>query len=104
VTDVEAKELLIGGMNYAAYHETDHSLWPADKNTLFGEPHYEVGPRDGQSVWGTGEVFESKMADVLRWAIHLGTTSGDYSEAIHQLMSGEHYINRIIKRAGVSDV
>jgi hypothetical protein len=91
VTDVEAKELLIGGMNYAAYHETDHSLWPADKNTLFGEPHYEVGPRDGQSVWGTGEVFESKMADALRWAIH-------------QLMSGEHYINRIIKRAGVSDV
>ena len=104
VTDAEAKELLIDGINYAAYKETEHSLWPSDKNRLFGEPHYEEGLRDGKSTWGAGEDFESKMATLLRWAVQLGTTKGDYLLAIRQLVTGDHYINQIIRRAGLANV
>jgi len=43
MTENEAKELLIDGMNYAAYRETNHSLWDSDKNTLFGFEHYSSG-------------------------------------------------------------
>ncbi len=40
MTVEEAKELLISGMNYAAYKETGHSLYDADKNQLFGGERY----------------------------------------------------------------
>jgi hypothetical protein len=36
----EARHLIIEGMNYAAYKETDSSLRDADKNRLFGSVHY----------------------------------------------------------------
>ena len=104
MTDEEAKELLIDGMDYAAYKETDHSLWPSDKNKLFGEPHYTEKPYDGPSTWGTSAEFERKMAELLKWAVQLGTAKGDYSLAIRHLLSGQHYINTIIGRAGLSDV
>jgi hypothetical protein len=74
MTDDEAKELLIAGMDYAAYKETNHSLWDSDKDRLFGSEHFASGRIVVQSsVWGEGEEFESKMADLLRWAVQLGT-------------------------------
>ena len=98
----EAKELLIDGMNYAAYRETDHSLWDSDKNKLFGAEHYQSGrPVFAPSVWGDGETFEAKMTDLLRWAVQLGSTKGSYQEATKLLLAGDHYLNRIIRRAGV---
>ena len=101
MTETEAKELLIDGMNYAAYRETDHSLWPSDKDKLFGELHYkEDRPVYSPSAWGQGEKFESKMSELLKWAIQLGTSKGNYSEAIRVLKDGDHYLNRIIQRAG----
>ena len=52
MTITEAKELLIDGMNYAAYKETEHSLWLTDKDRLFGEPHYHDDRRVfSPSVW-----------------------------------------------------
>lgn len=105
MNDNEAKELLISGMDYAAVRETDHSLWDSDKNKLFGEEHYASGrPVFQESVWGEGEQFEEKMAELLRWAVHLGRSKKTtYGEAIRVLLSGDHYINRIINRAGVLD-
>src|SRR5262249_22917988 len=100
MTDTEAKELLISGMDYAAIRETDHSLWDSDKNKLFGEEHYVSGrPVFQSSVWGEGEQFEEKMAELLRWAVQLGTSKGSYDVAIRVLWSGNHYLNCIIKRA-----
>ena len=88
-------------MNYAAYRETDHSLWDSDKNKLFGSEHYVSDrPVFQASVWGEGENFEQKMAELLRWAIQLGRSDKRYSEAIEVLRSGEHYLNKIIERAG----
>ena len=40
MTQDEARELIIEGMNYAAYRETDSSLYDSDKNRLFGAEHY----------------------------------------------------------------
>ena len=104
MTDDEAKELLIDGMNYAAYRETNHSLWDSDKNKLFGSEHYASGRAVVQpSVWGEGEAFEEKMADLLKWALRLGSSKGSYHEAIRTLMADEHYLNRIIRRAGLEN-
>ena len=104
--DDEAKELLIDGMNYAAYRETDHSLYASDKNKLFGSEHYSDGDRPivAPSPRGQGEVFEKKMEDLLRWALQLGTKKGNYREAIATLRKGDHYINGIIERAKLDNV
>lgn len=42
MTPDEARHLVIEGINYAAYHETDFSLYDSDKNRLFGSKHYGV--------------------------------------------------------------
>jgi hypothetical protein len=98
----EAKELLIEGINYAAYRETNHSLWDADKDKLFGAEHYQSGrPIFEASVWGDGEIFEAKMTELLRWVVKLGSTKGSYKEAIKVLQGSDQYLNRIIGRAGV---
>lgn len=101
MTADEAKELLIDRMNYMAYRETDHSLWDSDKNRLFGAEHYVSGrPVLQPSVWGEGEEFEGKMAELFRWAFLLSPPSHRYKEAIQTLKSGDHYLNRIISLAG----
>ena len=98
----EAKELLIEGMNYGAYRETNQSLWDEDKNKLFGAERYQSGrPVLAPSVWGEGEAFEAKMTELLRWAVQLSSTKGSYREAIKVLLAGDHYLNRIIRRVGV---
>ena len=43
MTPDEARHLVIEGLNYAAYHETDFSLHDSGKNRLFGSEHYESG-------------------------------------------------------------
>lgn len=63
MTDTQAKELLISGIDYAAYRETNHSLWDSDKNRLFGGEHYVSGRAVVQpSVWGEGDEFEENMS------------------------------------------
>jgi hypothetical protein len=41
MTQDEARDLIIEGMNYAAYRETDSSLYDSDKNRLFGSEHLQ---------------------------------------------------------------
>ncbi len=102
MTETEAKELIIDGMNYAAYKETGVSLHDCDKNVLFGSFHYRSGRVTGEpSPWGEGDEFEVRMAELLRWAIQLGATHGNYAEALQVLRHGDHFINAIIKRARV---
>jgi len=104
MTDTEAKEMLIGLIDYAAYHETPHSLWPSDKNRLFGGAHYpEDRPVYSPTVWGEGDEFERKMAELLSWGTKLGS-KGEWRAAVRTLASGEHYLNRIIERAGLANV
>lgn len=101
MTTVEAKELLINGINYIAYRETPHSLWPSDRNTLFGEEHYPPRPIVSESVWGNDGQFESKMAELLRLAVHVGTTQGSYQEAIAILRDSDGPLGRVIRKAGL---
>jgi hypothetical protein len=43
MTSDEALQLVIDGINYAAYRETDSSLHDSDKNHLFGSEHCRSG-------------------------------------------------------------
>jgi hypothetical protein len=64
----QARELIIEAMNYAAYRETDSSLYDSDKNRLFGSEHYRSGRMVVRpSPWAEGD-FERKMISLLRWA------------------------------------
>ncbi len=103
MSDCEAKEILIGLMNYAAFRETPHSLWPTDMNRLFGEKHYpEDRPVYSRSVW-EGDQFEQKMAELLQWGTHLEDEKR-WKAAIRTLRAGDHYINRVIRVANLENV
>ena len=79
----EAKEMLISGMDYAAYRETGTSLHDSDKNRLFGDDHYKSGRVVvSPSPWGDHKDFEGRMVELLRWAMRLGTAAGNYNEAL----------------------
>ncbi len=58
--------MIVEGINYAAYRETDSSLHDSDKKRLFGSEHYR-SDRDvvKRSPWADGD-FEKKMAMLLR--------------------------------------
>jgi hypothetical protein len=43
MTSDEARHLIIKGIKYAAYRETDSSHPDPDKNRLFGSEHYKSG-------------------------------------------------------------
>ena len=67
MTSDEARDLVIDGINYAAYREPDSSLHDSDKNRLFGSEHYRSGrPIYKPSAWE--DDFEAKMATLLVWA------------------------------------
>ena len=68
MTADEARELIVEGINYAAYRETDSSLHDSDKNRLWGSEHYKSGRIVARpSPWAEGN-FEEKMTALLRWA------------------------------------
>ena len=58
----KARLLIVEGSNYAAYKETDSSLYDSDKNRLLGFGHYKTWPHIVKtSPWAEGD-FEEKMA------------------------------------------
>ena len=62
MTPDEARHLVIEGINYAAYHETDFSLHDSDKNRLFGSEHYASGrPVYESSPWAEGNFEDMAM-------------------------------------------
>jgi len=48
MTPDEAREMIVEGINYAAYRETDSSLYDSDKNRLLGSEHYNSGRQIGK--------------------------------------------------------
>jgi len=104
MTPEEARQAVVDGINYAAYKETDSSLYDSDKNRLFGSEHYGsdravVKP----SPWAEGD-FEGKMAVLLRWANALNNSDPAFAEA-QSLLEGENsVIGRVIRRSKTSDL
>ena len=95
----EARELVIDGINYAAYRETEHSLHDSDKNVLFGSNHYNSGrPVYEPSPWADGNV-EEKMATLLVWVRRLNASQPAFEEALSLLENEESLLARIIRNA-----
>jgi hypothetical protein len=100
MTPDEARELIVKGINYAAYHETDTSLHDSDKNRLFGSEHYKSGRVVVvASPWAEGD-FEEKMSKLLQWARQLNRSVPAFQEAQRLLEDEESVLGRIIRRAG----
>lgn len=99
MTPDEARHLLIDGIDYAAYRETDSSLHDAGKNCLFGSEQYKSGRLVVKpSPWAGGD-FEEKMATLLRWANTLNRSVPAFTEAQTLLESEDSVIGRVIRRA-----
>jgi hypothetical protein len=99
MTPDEARELVVEGVNYAAYRETDSSLHDSDKNRLFGSEHYKSGRIVVQpSPWSESD-FEEKMAMLLRWAVALNSSNSAFTEAQKILEAEDSLIGRVIRRA-----
>jgi hypothetical protein len=98
MTTAEAREVIIDGINYAAYRETDSSLHDSDKNRLFGSEHYKSDSFIAQpSPWAEGD-FEEKMAMLLRWANALNRSVPAFQDAQTLLERDDSVIGRVIRR------
>ena len=94
----EARELIISGIDFAAYREAGHSLCDSDKNRLFGSEHYNSGrPVSKPSPWSEGD-FEQKMATLLHWANNLNKSVPQFSEAQKLLRFEYSVLGRVIRR------
>jgi hypothetical protein len=99
MTPDEARQLVIEGINYAAYHETDYSLYDSDKNRLFGSEHYHSErPVCEPSPWAEGD-FEEKMAMLLVWANVLNRSVPAFMEAQRLLEGEDSILGRVIQSA-----
>ena len=99
MTPDEARHLIIEGLNYAAYQETDFSLSDSDKNRLFGSEHYNSGqPAYESSPWAEGD-FEEKMAMLLVWANILNCSVPTFTEAQRLLEGEDSVVGRFIRKA-----
>lgn len=99
MTPDEARKLVIDGINYAAYHETDFSLHDSDKNRLFGSDYYESGrPVYEPSPWAEDD-FEEKMAMLLVWANGLNRSIPTFTEAQKLLEGEDSIVGRVIRAA-----
>ena len=99
MTADEARELVIEGIDYAAYRETDSSLHDTDRNRLWGSEHYRSGRVVAKpSPWAEGD-FEEKMTMLLRWANSLNRSVPAFKEAQKVLQDEDSIIGRIVRRA-----
>jgi len=99
MTADEARHAIIEGINYAAYKETDSSLYDSDKNRLWGSEHYDssrwvVKP----SPWAEGD-FEEKMAHLLGIANAFNRSVPSFAAAQELLGDEDSVIGRVIRRA-----
>lgn len=92
----DARILVIEGINYAAYRETDYSLYDSDKNRLFGGEHFNSGrPVYEPSPWE--DNFEEKMAMLLVWANFLNRSVPSFFEAQKLLGTEDSLLGRVIR-------
>src|SRR5215468_1834813 len=102
MTPEEAREMIVEGIKYAAYRETDASLYDSDKNRLFGSKHYNSGRRVVKpSLWSEGN-FEEKMAMLLRWANTLNASVPTFAQAQALLEAEDSIMGRVIRLSKVS--
>src|SRR5215469_16526817 len=100
----EARQIVVEGINYAAYKETDSSLYDSDKNRLFGSEHYKSGRHEVKpSPWSDGD-FEEKMSMLLGWASALNRSNPVFEQAQSLLEAEDSVIGRVIRRANVNDM
>ena len=98
MTPDEARHLITEGINYAAYRETESSLYDADKNRLFGAEKYNSDRFIARpSPWSDGD-FEEKMATLLNWANVLNRSVPEFRKAQAVLENEESVIGRVIRR------
>jgi hypothetical protein len=99
MTPGQAREEIISGIDYAAYRETDSSLFDADKNRLFGSEHYNSGrPIVKPSPWSEGD-FEGKMTTLLVLANALNRSLATFKLAQQVLENEDSVLGRVIRRA-----
>ena len=99
MTPDHARELLIEGLNFAAYKETNSSLHDSDKNRLYGSGHYNSDrPVHHPSPWAEGD-FEQNMANLLSVAKLINRSTPGFSEALNVLQNEESTLGRIIRRS-----
>jgi hypothetical protein len=102
MTEEEARQIVVEGINYAAYKETDSSLYDADKNRLFGSDHYNSGRLIVKSSpWSEGN-FEERMAMLLRWANTLNALVPAFAQAQALLESEDSIMGRVIRLSRLS--
>jgi hypothetical protein len=100
----EARQIVVEGINYAAYKETDSSLYDSDKNRLFGSEHYNSGRHVVKpSPWSEGN-FEEKMAMLLQWANALNRSDPAFTQAQSLLEGEDSIIGRVVRRAKMNDL
>jgi len=103
LTPDEARELIVDGINYPAYKETESSLHDSDKNRLFGSEHFSSDREISKpSPWSDGD-FEEKMARLLRWAKMLNRSVPAFTEAQRLLENEDSVIGRVIRRSKDGD-
>jgi len=99
MTSEEARHAIIDGINYAAYRETDSSLYDSDKNRLWGSEHYNSGRWVVKpSPWAEGD-FEEKMATLLGIASALNRSVPSFAAAQKLLEGEDSVLGRVIRRA-----
>jgi hypothetical protein len=97
MTPQEARQIVVEGINYAAYRETESSLYDSDKNRLFGSEHYNSGRHAAKpSPWSEGN-FEEKMATLLRWANTLNASVLSFAQAQAVLEAEDSVLGRVIR-------
>lgn len=93
----EARHMVIDGIDYAAYRETDSSLHDSDKNRLFGSEHYKSDrPVYHPSPCAEGD-FEEKMATLLVCADVLNRSVPAFAEAERLLENEESVSGQVIR-------
>ena len=98
MTNDEARKILIEAIDYAAYRETESSLYDSDKNRLYGSEYYNSGRVVVRpSPWAEGN-FEKKMATLLRWANTLNASSPKFAEAQSLLRREDSVMGSVIRR------
>jgi hypothetical protein len=84
-------------MNYAAYKETDSSLFDSDKNRLYGSDHYNSGRLIVRpSPWT--DDFETKMAQLLQWAHTFSRSDARFKNSIRVLLTDSSPIGNLVRK------
>jgi hypothetical protein len=97
MTVQEAREIVIEAMNYAAYKETDSSLFDSDKNRLYGSDHYNSGRLIVRpSPWV--DDFETKMVQLLQWAHTFSRSDAQFKDSLRVLLTDSCPIGNLVRK------